>query len=72
MTGAGAPRFHRVCFVVEVLGGIEMVSMVLAALDLVTHEDARPAFPPVFLEGRRVLPYGELAGLADALRKLLG
>ena len=67
MTCAGTPRFHRVCFVVEVLGGIEMVSMALAALDLVGHDGARPASPAVFLEGQRVLSYGELAYLA-ALR----
>ncbi|HWN63243.1 MAG TPA: hypothetical protein VNO25_21520, partial [Streptosporangiaceae bacterium] len=42
-----------------------MVSRALATLDLVSHGDARPAFPAVHLEGQTVLSYGELAGLAD-------
>ena len=41
-----------------------MVSMALATLDLVTHDDARPAFPAVHLGGHAVLSCGELAGLA--------
>ena len=67
----GAPRFHRVCFVVEVLGGIEMVSMALGTLDLVAHDGARPGFPAVFLEGQRVLSYGELAGLVGGSERVL-
>jgi acyl-coenzyme A synthetase/AMP-(fatty) acid ligase len=70
MACAGAPRFHRVCFVVEVLGGIEMVSMALATLDLVGHDGARPGFPAVFLEGHRVLSYGELAGLVGGCERV--
>ena len=44
------------------LGEIDMVSMALATLDLVTHYDAHSAFPAVHLEGHTVLSYGELAG----------
>jgi hypothetical protein len=55
---------HRTPFRVEELGEIDMVSRALATLDLVGHGDARPASPAVFLEGRAVLSYGELAGLA--------
>jgi hypothetical protein len=50
------------CFEVRELGEIEMVSMALATLDLVTHDDARPGFPAVHLEGHAVLSCGELAG----------
>jgi hypothetical protein len=61
---------------VKELGEIDMVSMALTTLDLVTHDDAQPAFPAVPLEGHTVLSYGELAGadgyLASALRELLG
>ncbi len=42
-----------------------MTSRALATLDLVDHDDARPAFPTVYLEGHTVLSYGELAGSAD-------
>ena len=35
--------------------------MASAALDLVTHDDARPTFPAVCLDGRTTLTYGELA-----------
>ena len=52
------PRFE-----VKELGEIDMVSRARATLDLVTHDDARPAFPAVHLEGHTVLSYGELAGL---------
>jgi len=45
----------------EELGAIDMVSMPLATLDLVTH-DAQPAFPAVHLEGHTLLSHGELAG----------
>jgi hypothetical protein len=41
-----------------------MVSTAPATLDLVTHDDARPAFPAVHLEGHAVLSCGELTGLA--------
>jgi hypothetical protein len=47
---------------VRELGEIEMVATALATLDLVTHDDARPAFPPVHLEGHAVISCGELAG----------
>ena len=46
-----------------------MVSM--ATLDLLTHDGARPGFPAVFLEGRAVLSYGELAGLAGESGRVL-
>jgi hypothetical protein len=39
-----------------------MVSMALATLDLVAHDDARPALAAVYLEGHAVLSCGELAG----------
>ena len=48
-----------------------MVSRALATLDLVDHDDARPAFPAVYLEGRTVLSYGELAGSADESGRVL-
>ena len=38
------PRFE-----VKELGEIDMVSRALATLDLVTRDDAQPAFPPVRL-----------------------
>jgi hypothetical protein len=61
----GAPRCHQTPrFEVRELGEIDMVSMALATLDLVAHDDARPAFPAVYLEGHTVLSCGELAGLA--------
>jgi hypothetical protein len=56
---------------VKELGGIDMVSRALAALDLVTHGDARPAFPAVHLEGHTVLSYGELAGLVGESGRVL-
>jgi len=48
-----------------------MVSMALATLGLVAHDDARPAFPAVYLEGHTVLSYGELAGLAGETGRVL-
>ena len=48
-----------------------MVSMAPGTLDLVTHDGARPAFPAVFLEGQRVLSYGELAGLVGRCERVL-
>jgi acyl-CoA synthetase (AMP-forming)/AMP-acid ligase II len=48
-----------------------MVSRSLAALDLVTHGDARPGSPAVFLGGGGVLSYGELAGLAGESERVL-
>jgi hypothetical protein len=41
-----------------------MVPMALATLDLVTRDDARPAFPAAHLGGHAVLSCGEPAGLA--------
>jgi hypothetical protein len=48
-----------------------MVSMALATLDLVTHDDARPAFPAVHLGGHAVLSCGEPAGLAGESERVL-
>src|SRR5260370_42355787 len=48
-----------------------MVPMALATLDLVTHDDAQPAFPAVYLEDRTVLSYGELAGLVGEFERVL-
>jgi hypothetical protein len=59
LRGCAAISPHR-GFEVKELGGIDMVPMRLAALDLVTHDDARSAFPVV---------YGQLAGV---LRELIG
>jgi hypothetical protein len=56
---------------VRELGEIEMVSAALATLDLVTHDDARSAFPAVHLEGHAVLSCGELTGLADESERVL-
>ena len=50
------PRFEA-----KELGEIDMVSMALATLDLLTHDDAQPAFPAVHLEGQTVLSCGESA-----------
>jgi hypothetical protein len=61
----------RPSFEVRELGEIDMVSMALATLDLVAHDDGRPAFPAVYLEGHTVLSYGELAGLAGESGRLL-
>ena len=68
----GVPRYHRTpCLDVEELGEIDVVFMALATLDLVTHEDARPGFPAVYLEGHAVLSYGELAGLVGGFERVL-
>src|SRR5690349_13213346 len=48
-----------------------MVSTVLAKLDLVTHDNAQPTFPAVYLEGHTVLSYGELAGLVGEFERAL-
>jgi hypothetical protein len=56
---------------VEEPGEIDMVATALVTLDLVTHDDAKPAFPAVHLEGRTVLFRGELAGLAGASGRVL-
>jgi len=56
---------------VRELGEIDMVSIALATLDLVTHHDAQPAFPAIHLEGHTVLTYGELAGLAGESERVL-
>jgi acyl-CoA synthetase (AMP-forming)/AMP-acid ligase II len=56
---------------VEELGEIDMVSMALATLDLVSHDDAQPAFPAVYLEGHTVLTYGELAELVGESERVL-
>jgi len=61
-----APRFD-----VKELGEIDMVSMALATLDLVTRDNAQPAFPAVHLEGPTVLSCGELAGLAGESGRVL-
>jgi acyl-CoA synthetase (AMP-forming)/AMP-acid ligase II len=52
-----ARRDHQTLrFDVKEPGEIDMVSRALATLDLVTHDNAQPAFPAV-------LSHGELAGL---------
>jgi hypothetical protein len=48
-----------------------MVSMALATLDLVPHDDAQSAFPAVHLGGHAVLSRGELAGLAGESERVL-
>lgn len=48
-----------------------MVSMAPATLDLVTHGDAQPAFPAVYLDGHTVLSYGDLAGLVGESERVL-
>src|ERR1700684_4378800 len=50
---------------------IDMVPMALATLDLVGHDNARPAFPAVYLEGNTVLSYGELAKLVGESERVL-
>ena len=45
--------------------------MASAALDLVTHDNARPTFPALFLEGRTILTYGELAELVGEFERAL-
>ena len=46
-------------------------SMALVTLDLVTQDDARPAFPAVHLGGHAVLSCGELAGMAGESERVL-
>jgi acyl-CoA synthetase (AMP-forming)/AMP-acid ligase II len=48
-----------------------MVSMALAALDLVTHDYAWPASPALHLEGQPALTYGELAELVSTSEQVL-
>src|ERR1022692_2259353 len=50
---------------------IDMVSMALATLDLVTHDNAQPTFPAVHLEDHTVLSYGELAELVGESERVL-
>src|SRR5579863_2814455 len=40
-------------------------------LDLVTHDDARPSLPAVYLEGRTTLTYGELTELIGEFERAL-
>ena len=68
----GAPRYHQAPrFEVRELGEIDMASMPLATLDLLTHDGARPVFPAVHLEGHAVVPCGELVGLASGSGRVL-
>jgi hypothetical protein len=68
----GAPRCHQTPrFEVKELGEIDMVSMALATLDLVTRDDAQPTLPAVHLEGHTVLSYGELAELVGESERVL-
>jgi hypothetical protein len=60
------PRFE-----VRELGEIDMVSRARAMLDLVTHDDAWPAFLAAHLAGLTVLSYGELAGLNGGSERIL-
>src|SRR5215469_15134502 len=76
LEGGGLPPsayvwLRRPRFEVKELDEIDMVSMPLATLDLVGHDDARPAFPAVHLEGHTVLSYGELAGLVGESERVL-
>jgi hypothetical protein len=48
-----------------------MVPMALATLDLVGHDNARPASAAVQLEGNTALSYGELAGLVGESERVL-
>src|ERR1035438_5496345 len=45
--------------------------MASVTLDLMTHDDARPASPAVHLEGHTVLSYGELAELVGEFERAL-
>jgi hypothetical protein len=58
-------------FEVKEPGGTGMVSVALATLDLVPHDDAQPAFPAVHPGGHAVLSCGELAGLAGESERVL-
>jgi len=72
--GEGYPRpseYVRLQRQLREAGEIDMTSMAPATLDLVTHDDARPAFPAVHLEDRTVLSYGELAGLVGEFERVL-
>src|SRR5437870_7852358 len=64
-------RLRRQVRQVRGVGEIDMASMALPTLDLVTHDDAQPAFPAVHLEDRTVLSYGELAGLVGEFERAL-
>ena len=48
-----------------------MVPRALATLDLITHDDAKPAAPAVHQAGQPALSYGELAGLAGQAEQVL-
>src|ERR1700684_2804171 len=50
---------------------IDMVPMALATLDLVGHDNARPASAAGQLEGNTALSYGELAGLVGESERVL-
>jgi acyl-CoA synthetase (AMP-forming)/AMP-acid ligase II len=56
---------------VKELGEIDMVARARATLDLVTHDNAQPAFPAVYLEGHTLLSYGELADLVGESERVL-
>jgi acyl-CoA synthetase (AMP-forming)/AMP-acid ligase II len=56
---------------VKELGEIDMVARARATLDLVTHDNAQPAFPAVYLEGHTLLSYGELADLVGDSERVL-
>jgi hypothetical protein len=45
--------------------------MALTTLDLVVHDDARPAFPAAHVGGHTLPSYGELAGLAGGSERVL-
>jgi hypothetical protein len=64
--GEGCPRlsaYVRLRRQVRELGEIHMASMELATLDLVTHDDAQPAFPVIHLPGRAFrIPGGNEGG----------
>ena len=45
--------------------------MASAALDLVTHDNARPTFPALCLDGHTILTYGELAELVGEFERAL-
>ena len=66
------PERHAGRFEVKEPGETDMTSMALATLDLVTHDDAQPAFPAVHLGGHSVLSCGELVGNTAAVISALG
>jgi acyl-CoA synthetase (AMP-forming)/AMP-acid ligase II len=45
--------------------------VVVAMLDLVTHDRAAPSSPAVSVAGRETLTYGDLAGLVDGVERVL-